>query len=169
VTASCQEVTSTTLHPDTYHRGDPTGAFYAAAQTRLNPHNPPARLSDGETDAKTGPASVLLIESRPQLRAAIVETCREAGIPVFAAGSIVDVERWPAGDIVITDLEHLTPWWHTVGAQHVIALADDPDPDAMPARLDGATGWLRRSDSPRTVVALVRRLASASSPRRTES
>jgi hypothetical protein len=110
------------------------------------------QLADAIPDSPTNP-SVLLIFTDPQLRRELADVCRSAGVSVFAVGSIAEIERWPVGGIVITDLAHVTPWWKAVGAMHVLALVDDVDAGEKALR-EGASGWLLRKDSRNEVTAL---------------
>jgi hypothetical protein len=104
-------------------------------------------------------ASVVVIGTDPQLRSGVVDACRAAGVAVFTVGSIPEIERWPTGGIVITDLAHLTPWWKTVGATHVIAMVDDVAA-GIEALQRGATGWLVREDSYSFVATMALNISS---------
>ena len=90
--------------------------------------------------------AVLLIESDPFVLRGLVREFTAAGVPTLGVTTIADVERWPQGQIVITDLAHFTPWWRLVGAAQVIVLVDAAE-EAAAAVQQGATGWLLRADS----------------------
>jgi hypothetical protein len=101
--------------------------------------------------------SVLLLESQPELRAQFSEALRSAGIMVTEAARVGDVERWPSGQTVVTDVERFTSWWKQVGAEHVIVLAAT-EREGMNACSSGATAWLPRSCQPWELVDTVVRL-----------
>jgi hypothetical protein len=111
-------------------------------------HAPPSLAVETTLDSTTALPlrAVLLIESDPCARAAMTTRCRALGLSVLAVDSIARVERWPAGQIVITDVAHLTPWWLMVGASHVVVIADSRD-EARVAMGCGATTWMLRRDS----------------------
>ena len=70
---------------------------------------------------------ILVINSNSADRKAVEQACQAAGLSVHAVSSVAEVERWPLGQIVVTDPAHLTPWWRGVGASEVIVLARNPD------------------------------------------
>jgi CheY-like chemotaxis protein len=98
--------------------------------------------------------AVLVIESNSTYRKALEQACQAAGLSVRAVSSIAEVERWPAGRIVVTDTAHLTPLWRLVGAAEVIVLVRSAD-EAMAAFEKGATMWLQPSPSADMVAAIV--------------
>ena len=67
---------------------------------------------------------MLLVHSDPAVRQDVAATLQSAGISLTIAGRIADVERWPTGDVVITEERMYTPFWLTVGASHVVVLTD---------------------------------------------
>lgn len=87
-----------------------------------------------------------MIESDSDLRERVAEGLRRSGVPVVAAARIAEVERWPVGEVVLTDLAHFTPFWKTVGATHVIVMVET-NTEGMEACRGGASGWLLRSSS----------------------
>jgi hypothetical protein len=97
-----------------------------------------------------------VIASDAQRRRLVIEACRAAGIAVIGVAHVAEIERWPHGDIVITDVAHLTTWWRTVGAVEVIALVEHP-PEGLVALQNGATSWL----DPQRVSELTLRIVSA--------
>jgi hypothetical protein len=105
--------------------------------------------------------SVVLICTDAHFRRGLTDACRSAGVSILAVGSIAEIERWPVGSIVVTDLPYLTPWWKTVGAMHVLALADDVDAGVEALRR-GASGWLLREHSHAAVAALALTVATTS-------
>jgi hypothetical protein len=87
---------------------------------------------------------VLLIESDMARRHELAETLQARGLSVVTATDIAEVERWPVGDVVITEFRRFTPFWRRVGASHVVVLADTPG-EGIDACDRGATAWLPRS------------------------
>lgn len=123
--------------------------------------SPPLTGSRGKTAArpKNGYASVLAVVSDSAHRLAVVQACRAAGVKVVAVTRLAELERWPRGQMVITDFTHLTPWWRTVGAREVIVLAQDAE-EGMAALENGATGWLHVPTTPVALTAMIARLAA---------
>jgi hypothetical protein len=93
------------------------------------------------TEDSFSPLPVLLIHTDPELIASLAAVCRRAGIPLLTVGRIAEIERWPVGHIVVTDLERTTPLWREVGAAHVLAVVQSPAEGAT-AIERGATGWV---------------------------
>lgn len=92
---------------------------------------------------------MLVVESNPDLCRYLVEACLTRRIPARGVSRIADIERWPRGQVVVTDMAHLTPLWKEVGARAVIVLVDGAEEGN--AALDrGATAWLPRKQ-PRLV------------------
>ena len=111
---------------------------------------------DARARASSDPAScfVLVVVSDQELRDIVVNGCCVADVPARGVGSIAEIEDWPAGQIVVTDGDHVTPFWQTVGATEVIALARD-SAESTAALARGATGWLQVPVSSAAVAALV--------------
>jgi CheY-like chemotaxis protein len=70
---------------------------------------------------------VLLVHSNPAVRDQLAADLQSAGISLTVAGRIAEVERWPAGDVVITEERLFTPFWLSVGAAHVVVLTSGTD------------------------------------------
>ena len=104
-------------------------------------------------------AAVLVIQSDPELRRNLVAACRARRIPAIGVSRIAEIERWPTGQIVITDVAHLTSWWKHVGATQVIAVLDHSEESAA-ALANGATACLERGERPVSAVVaeLIQRL-----------
>jgi DNA-binding response OmpR family regulator len=98
---------------------------------------------------------MLLLESDTRERQRLIEALEDAGLPVFGVGSIAEVERWPAGDVVITSAERYTSWWREMGATHVLVLARTAEEGAQ-ACARGATMWVLKPCSPERLVAAVK-------------
>ena len=114
-----------------------------------------------------GPIRVLVIESNRDLRRYLVEACLAQRISARGVCRIADIERWPQGQVVVTDRAHLTPLWREVGASAVIVLVDRPE-EGVAGLANGATAWLPR-DERRAVEGIVRvakRLTACDDPPR---
>lgn len=98
---------------------------------------------------------MLLLESDDSERERLTEALEEAGLRVSGVSSIAEIERWPSGDLVITEAERFTAWWKEMGATHVLVLANTPEEGAA-ACAQGATMWVLRPCSPEQLVAAVR-------------
>jgi DNA-binding response OmpR family regulator len=98
---------------------------------------------------------MLLLESDARERARLTEALEDAGLPVRGVSSIAEVERWPAGDLVITDVERFTAWWKEMGATHVVVIAGTPEEGAAACER-GATMWVLRPCDPEQLVAAVK-------------
>ena len=104
--------------------------------------------------------SVLIIDADAMQRAALEQACRNAGMSVLAVSSVAEVERWPVGQIVVTDVAHLTPLWRKVGAAAVIVQVQRAE-DGTHAGERGATHWLQPPPAPDVVATMVLALAAA--------
>jgi hypothetical protein len=102
----------------------------------------------------------LLIEFDPIRLARLQAGLRQAGIDTIAVTRIAEVERWPSGACVITDVHRVTPWWSAVGASGVIVLASTPEQGAAACRR-GATTWLLRDCAIPTLVAAINALCAS--------
>jgi DNA-binding NtrC family response regulator len=98
---------------------------------------------------------MLLLESDTNERERLVEALEDAGLPVMGVSSIAEVERWPAGDVVITAADRFTNWWCEMGAAHVLVLASTPE-EGKAACARGATMWVLKPCSPERLVAAVK-------------
>ena len=86
---------------------------------------------------------MLIIESNPDLRGTLVAACQARDIPARAVVRIAEIEEWPSGQVVVTDVAHLTPLWKEVGARAVVVLVDGPE-EGIASLANGATDWLGR-------------------------
>ena len=101
------------------------------------------------------PRAVLVVDPDPVRRLRLEQACRSAGVPVRSVGSIADVKRWPRGQIVVTTLAQLTPFWRAVGATEVLVLVADRR-EGIAALQQGATQWLQQPVGHERIAALVR-------------
>ncbi len=111
-------------------------------------------MTDAPDTEPGRPSTVLLVESQPEVRARVSEALREAGMEVTEAARIGDVERWPEGGTVVTDMERFTAWWRHVGAEHIIVLAGTAR-EGEHACSSGATAWVPRNGAPEVLVRMI--------------
>ncbi len=104
-----------------------------------------------------GKNRVLLIEADTQRRTQLATALVKSGIAVIAVGSIAEIERWPEGDVVVTDVERFTPWWVQVGASHVVVLADTAE-QGVDACQRGASAWVPRTCNASLLIGTLREL-----------
>jgi hypothetical protein len=97
---------------------------------------------------------MVLVESDSLRRDLLARGLRNAGFPVIAVGSIAELERWPADDIVLTESRQFTSWWQEVGASHVIVLAETPADGVRCCRLGATLSVARRCPLPRLLAAI---------------
>ncbi len=86
---------------------------------------------------------MLLVEADFERRNRLSRALRAEGMPVLAVSGIAEVERWPAGELVVTDSHKFTTLWRDTGAAHVVVLADTAE-EGMDACDRGATAWIPR-------------------------
>ncbi len=103
---------------------------------------------------------MLLVEADTRRRNELVKALCAAGIPVTAVCRIADLERWPAGEIVLVNSAQFTPWWFTAGASRVLVQVDTAEEGARLCER-GASGWISRSSSGKSVVATLFATAAA--------
>ena len=92
------------------------------------------------------PLSVVVLDAEDARREQTVSSLRANGIRVVAATRIANLERWPVGEVLVTDAAHATRWWSDVGATHVIVLADTDEERALAER-SGASAVLASGNS----------------------
>ena len=95
--------------------------------------------------------AVLVIDTDALRRVTVEWALWAAGFSVVAVSSIAEVEQWPEGQLVMTDLAHLTPWWRQVGAVEVVALVADAG-EGSTALSNGATQWLHLPPDPAAIA-----------------
>jgi hypothetical protein len=107
-------------------------------------------------DRACEPTPVLLLLPRTAtVFADIAVACYGAGVEAMAVDNIAEIERWPIGEIVVADLDYLTPFWLSVGAAHVIAVVEDAAQGRL-ALERGATEWVLTSNAATYVPAFAR-------------
>ena len=102
---------------------------------------------------------ILVIVRDAAHRATLEAACQAVGLSVVGVSSILEIAKWPAGQVVVTDAAHVTPFWRSVGAVEVLVLAANAR-EAVAALATGATQWMRATEHPNAVAARVRRLAT---------
>jgi hypothetical protein len=70
------------------------------------------------------PLFVVFVDGDQARRDRLLGVLRAKGIRVFPAGRVAELERWPVGEVLITDAAHATRAWVDVGVTYVIVLAD---------------------------------------------
>jgi len=123
--------------------GQPMRPAYRAASTT------PSALS-ARSD------SVLIVGFGNSDRAALRLAFESVGVPARAAASIADVDRWPEGQVVVTDPAHATPIWRTVGAAEVIVIGQTAGGDLSPSKATQEAQW--RSGSVGAMLAWLARV-----------
>jgi len=68
---------------------------------------------------------LLLVHSDPDIREQIAGVFLAAGYATTVVSRIAEVERWPQGELVISEARFSTHFWLTVGAAHVVVLTED--------------------------------------------
>jgi hypothetical protein len=99
--------------------------------------------------------AVLIVVADPARRAGLEQACRAAGVRARGAGSVAELERWPDGEMVITDAAYVTPLWHEFGAADVIALVENAE-QGVAALGRGASKWLQHGSSVVDIAASAR-------------
>lgn len=94
---------------------------------------------------------MLLVEADFERRNRLSRALRAEGLPVLAVSGIAEVERWPAGELVVTDSRKFTTLWRDTGAAHVVVLADTAE-EGMAACDHGATAWIPRRCTPDAII-----------------
>ena len=100
---------------------------------------------------------MVLVESNARRRNQVASALRSAGITVVAVERIGELERWPVGDVVVTESAFGTPWWKLVGATHVVVLANSAHLGRK-ACSEGASAWVPRMCAPEVLLAVLREL-----------
>jgi hypothetical protein len=116
-------------------------------------------LSKMQNVDRTSNGRCVLIEKDAGRRMELEFAIRAAGVSVLAVSSIAEVEEWPRGQLVITDVENVTPWWQLVGAIGVVALVKDGN-EGRTALSNGATQWLQLPADPAAVASAALSLVS---------
>jgi CheY-like chemotaxis protein len=98
--------------------------------------------------------AVLLVEGDDERRSHLSRALRAEGMPVTAVSGIAEVERWPAGDVVVTESRRFTTLWKETGAMHVVVLADT-DEDGIDACIRGASVWVPRDAHADTLIGVL--------------
>lgn len=66
---------------------------------------------------------VLLLDQDTRRRNQLASVLRSKGFEISVMSYIAEIERWPAGQIVVVDAARFTPWWIEVGAVRVVVLS----------------------------------------------
>ena len=109
----------------------------------------------------THPLSVVVLDADDARREQTVSSLRAHGIRVVAAARIANLERWPVGEVLVTDAAHATRLWSDVGATHVIVLADTDEERSLAER-SGAWAVLASGNSA-ALLSILRSVAESQS------
>jgi CheY-like chemotaxis protein len=102
--------------------------------------------------------SVVLVDPVETRRAALVSCLKEEGIPVVAVTRLADVETWPVGKVLVTDL-NTCPRFQT-GAAHVVVLTNSDEERAEAAAItDGSA--IPVKEEPAALIATLRGIAKS--------
>ena len=101
---------------------------------------------------------VVLVHADDLRRQLLGEALRAAGFSVSEFSSVAEMERWPAGAIVVTHLRYFTPWWQDVGARHVVVLTDTPS-NGEAVYMRTADAWILDLCVPNELVQLLHRVS----------
>jgi hypothetical protein len=66
---------------------------------------------------------VLLLDLDTRRRNHFASVLRGKGFEISVMSYIAEIQRWPAGQIVVVDAARFTPWWTEVGAVRVVVLS----------------------------------------------
>jgi hypothetical protein len=97
---------------------------------------------------------MVLIESDSLRRDVLARALRDAGIAVLAVSSIAELERWPSGEVVVTESSQFTTWWREVGCTQVVVLEETAAEGIRCRRMGAALTLGRRCPASRLVTAL---------------
>ena len=89
----------------------------------------------------TPATSALLLDRDPARLTELGTALRDFGFDVMTVARVADVERWPIGKLVVTDVHFFTPWWKEIGATAVVVLAQTAE-QGIYACQRGATAWM---------------------------
>jgi CheY-like chemotaxis protein len=123
----------------------------------LMPRRPLGSHATAMRATAQGKDRVLLIEADTERRTLLATALAASGITVIAVASVAEIERWPEGEVVVTDGERFTPWWVQVGASHIVVLAETAE-QGVEACQRGASAWVPRTCSPDLLIRALRRL-----------
>ena len=102
--------------------------------------------------------SVVLIDTDERRRLKLVSCLAREDIPVRAATHLADLETWPVGKVLVTNVRSLSRL--ETGAQHVVVLADsDEERAAAAASTDGLATVI--TGEPTSLLATLRTIAKA--------
>jgi hypothetical protein len=118
----------------------------------------------GSIDRTGAPRPVVLLDPDVRRRDAVANTLRAAGMRVLVFGAIAEMDCWPSGAVLVTDVSYYTPWWKSVGVSDVIVISPTPDAGRA-ACADGACDWVPERWTPAAVLQVIQRACSPSPSR----
>jgi len=104
--------------------------------------------------------SVVLVDPVEARRKALASCLTQEGIPVLEARRLADVEAWPVGKVLVTDVSSC-PRFDT-GAAHLVVIANsEEERDEAAAITDGSATIV--TEEPAALMATLRRIAATNS------
>ena len=100
---------------------------------------------------------ILFLYPDAECRRNFAAALRASGFEVSAVKHIAEIERWPAGTVVVVDAGRFTPWWATVGATHVVVLSDSADTEGHACAGVPST-LLHRQSGPEALISILQTL-----------
>jgi hypothetical protein len=104
--------------------------------------------------------SVVLIDPIEARRTALASCLTQEGIPVQEATRLADVETWPVGKVLVTDVSSC-PRFDT-GAAHVVVIASSDEERVEAAEITDGSAMIVKEE-PAALVATLRRIAATNS------
>ena len=104
--------------------------------------------------------SVVLVDPIDARRTALASCLRQESIPVLAATRLADVEAWPVGKVLVTEVGSC-PRFHT-GATDVVVIANSDEERAAAAAIAGGSAMIVQGE-PEALIATLRRIAARNS------
>jgi hypothetical protein len=101
--------------------------------------------------------SVVLVDPVEVRRTALAACLTQEGIPVLEATRLADVEVWPVGKVLVTDVSSC-PRFNT-GAAHVVVIANSDEERAEAAAITDGSATIV-NEEPAALVATLRQLAA---------
>ena len=102
--------------------------------------------------------TVVLIDTDETRRVKLASCLAREDIPVRAATSLADLETWPAGEVLVTNVGSLSRF--ETGALHVVVLADSDEERAAAAAITGGPATVITGE-PTSLLATLRTIAKA--------
>jgi hypothetical protein len=102
--------------------------------------------------------AVVLIDTDETRRVKLASCLARKDIPVRAATCLADLETWPGGEVLVTNVRSLSRL--EMGAQHVVVLADSDEERIAANAMTGAPATVITGE-PASLLATLRTIAKA--------